>query len=139
MKESPGRSAAARHLRPAAAGATVTAIVVLLYFVEPAESAWLPKCPLHWLTGWHCPGCGSTRAAHALLHGNVLRALAYNPLFVGGMPILLAFCVWSRGRFGPGWTTAISVRWIVLLVAVMLVFAVLRNVPAWPFDLLAPH
>jgi hypothetical protein len=126
-------------MRWAAAGALAIAIAGVLYAVEPTQSAWLPHCPVHWLTGWHCPGCGSTRAVHALLHGEVSRAVAFNPLLIGGAPLVLAFCAWQRRRFGPRWTTAISLRWIVLFAAVMVAYTLLRNVPAWPFDLLAPH
>lgn len=132
-------SVAATMVRWAAAGTMGIAMALVLYRVEPEQSAWLPKCPLHWLTGWHCPGCGSTRAAHALLHGDVGRAMANNPLAVGGVPIVLAFGLWSRRQFGPQWTTAISFRWILLLVAVLVVFTVLRNVPVYPLNLLAPH
>lgn len=49
-----------------------------------------PRCPVKWLTGWDCPGCGSTRALHALLHGRVAEAWGLNPwlpvvLVVAGM------------------------------------------------------
>ncbi len=40
----------------------------------------LPPCPFRALTGIPCLSCGTTRAAEALLHGDVLRALAINPL-----------------------------------------------------------
>lgn len=31
-------------------------------------------CVLHNLTGYYCPGCGGTRAIHALLHGHIVRS-----------------------------------------------------------------
>jgi len=39
-----------------------------------------PLCPLHAMTGIACPTCGMTRAAAALLHGDFVTALAWNPL-----------------------------------------------------------
>ena len=42
----------------------------------------LPPCPLRALTGLYCPGCGSTRTLHALLHGDLATAMAMNPLLV---------------------------------------------------------
>jgi Protein of unknown function (DUF2752) len=115
------------------------AIAVLLYVVDPAGATWLPKCPVHLLTGWHCPGCGSTRAAHALLHLDVGRALSNNPLMVFTAPLAVAFCAWNRWQRGPNWTTMISTRSIVVVLAVLVGFAIVRNVPSYPFSLLAPH
>jgi hypothetical protein len=48
-------------------------------------SGWLwsglptPLCPLHALTGLPCPTCGMTRAANALLRGDLVAALRWNP------------------------------------------------------------
>ena len=39
-----------------------------------------PLCPLHAVTGLPCPTCGSTRAASALVHGDLAAAVAWNPL-----------------------------------------------------------
>lgn len=136
-------------VRPARSGAAAVAFGIILsgllagglilYQVDPAAVSWLPKCPLYQLTGWHCPGCGVTRAAHALLHGDVPGALAKNPLLVGAAPIVAGYCVWKRRREGRGWTTKISARAVLGLLAVLLVFAVLRNIPVYPLELLAPH
>ena len=48
--------------------------VVMLRFFDPATSGMFPPCPVHYLTGWYCPGCGSLRAIHQLLHGNLRAA-----------------------------------------------------------------
>lgn len=75
-------------------GIAALAIVALpvLYFVDPAHCRWAPKCFFHQLTGWQCPGCGISRATHALLHGHFAEALAYNYFFVISVPYLLAVC-----------------------------------------------
>jgi hypothetical protein len=62
------------------------------YHVTP-DKDFMPQCIFKRLTGWQCPGCGSQRMAHALLHGNVAEALRYNyfmPIFL----ILLALTAW---------------------------------------------
>jgi Protein of unknown function (DUF2752) len=125
--------------RASAAVLLAVIAIAVLYRVDPTTSDWLPKCPLHRLTGWHCPGCGSTRAAHALLHGDVGSALAYNALLICAAPLAAIYWGWSRWRRGPQWATALSVRAILLVLAVLVAFAILRNVPAYPFNLLAPH
>ncbi|MBD5358112.1 MAG: DUF2752 domain-containing protein [Bacteroides sp.] len=65
--------------------AAVVAVVILLLFlyarVDPADSIWgrfFPKCPVKMLTGLQCPACGIQRAAHALLHGDLIGALRQN-------------------------------------------------------------
>ncbi len=63
--------------------------------------AFAPACPLHALTGVPCPGCGSTRAALALLSGDPVGALAMNPLFT------LAFAGGAlSGVVAPLWVLA---------------------------------
>ena len=37
-----------------------------LHFLDPITSGLYPPCLSHWLTGLHCPGCGTGRAVHAL-------------------------------------------------------------------------
>ena len=60
---------------------------VSIYFaVHPADSVYFPPCPFYLLTGFQCPGCGSQRAIHSLLHLDFKQAFLYNPLF---MPALL--------------------------------------------------
>lgn len=68
----------------------VAAIAAAIYFAfDPMESPWMPKCMLHALTGLDCPGCGSQRAIHALLHGDIGAALRANALLVASIPFLL--------------------------------------------------
>ena len=74
-----------------------TAIVLLLaiaggiyFFFSPEESSFFPQCPFHTLTGWDCPGCGSQRAAHYLLHLQLKDAFLSNPLLIIAIPYLVA-------------------------------------------------
>lgn len=63
------------------------AIAAFLYFTyNPLESEWFPKCVFHQLTGLECPGCGSQRAIHAILHGNILEGLKTNPFIIISIP-----------------------------------------------------
>lgn len=36
------------------------------------------SCSFNLLTGYYCPGCGNTRSANALLHGNIMLSLRNN-------------------------------------------------------------
>ena len=72
-------------------------IVLVLYYVNPEQAIWMPKCPFHLLTGLQCPSCGSQRAIHQLLHGHLEEAWRYNPFLVVSMPYAgaLMLSVWA--------------------------------------------
>ncbi len=118
----------------------VTALALLRHF-DPATSGIFPQCPFHYLTGLYCPGCGSLRAIHQLLHANLSQAWAMNPLTVVMAPFLIYGLASEalfelRGQRLPEIVLpAHSIR--ALCVAIIL-FGVLRNLPLQPFDLLAP-
>jgi len=114
---------------------------VLLRLFDPAHSLLFPPCPLRYFTGLYCPGCGSLRAMHALLHGDWLQALAMNPLTVILLPFIgygvgSEICTYFRGRPLPG--RRLPANWIWALFAVIVLFGIARNLPFHPFDLLAP-
>ncbi|MEZ3518508.1 MAG: DUF2752 domain-containing protein [Muribaculaceae bacterium] len=85
-----GRDGAMCRLLKIAGGLGLFALVILLWKVNPAESIWMPKCMIHTLTGWQCPGCGISRALHALLHGHFAEAIRYNYFLLLSIPYLLA-------------------------------------------------
>jgi len=97
-------------------------------------------CPFYELTGLYCPGCGSGRAAIALLHGHVLAALGHNPLFVLlGLPCAVLL-IWAYLCFvfpGLGLKKPRLPAWAGDTALVLLLgFWVLRNLPGFTF--LAP-
>lgn len=118
--------------------------VTLLYRYPPTDPAnsYYPGCTFHSLTGLHCPGCGATRCCHALVHGDIEQALAWNPLFVLLLPYILfsglrsAYAMWTGKRMTqyrpPGWISYV-------LIWTMLLYWIGRNLPFEPFTLLAPH
>jgi len=65
-------------------------IIIVLYGLVNPDQYPFPLCPFHTLTGWLCPGCGSQRAMHQLLHGNFGASLKLNPLFLPGITYALA-------------------------------------------------
>jgi len=109
--------------------ATLAAAVV--FTVDPARVSLFPPCPLHRFTGLWCPGCGSTRALHQLLHGNVVAAFHFNPLAISLLPVIGYLVVRSEENH-------VKPVWIWTLLGVVVVFGVLRNIPVYPFTLLAP-
>jgi uncharacterized protein with PQ loop repeat len=113
----------------------------VLYLMDPAGSSFFPPCPFHAVTKLHCPGCGSLRAIHQLLHGKIAAAFAFNPLTVSVVPFLgyafLSYIVKAiNGKGLP--TMFIPASWIRTFLGGVILFAILRNIPVYPFYLLAP-
>jgi len=120
---------------------TGSAGLALLRSFDPASSRLFPPCPLHYFTGLYCPGCGSLRALHQLLLGNWRTAWAMNPLTCVLLPFLmygLASELWLFVKGRPLPQIFIPGKWIYALCAVIVLFGILRNLPFYPFDLLAP-
>lgn len=93
----------------------------------------------HALTGYYCVGCGMTRALHALVHGDLVRAFGMNPLamlLLPLAPLLVAHAQgWRPRLLEPLMRVALKPgMWLVLLP----VYWVARNLPWYPFTLLAP-
>ena|SRR5687768_15786548 len=118
----------------AAVAAMACAAAVLLYFFAPAEHRFYPRCMFHVATGLACPGCGSLRAAHSLLHGDFAAAFRFNPLLFVLLP--LAGLAWAVYR--PSSLSALPAKWIWTLLGVIVAFGVLRNLPMAPFTYLNP-
>ena len=58
----------------------IGALLMIYYWFDPSEIELFPKCPFYMLTGLKCPGCGSQRAIHSLLHLDFIGAIRYNLL-----------------------------------------------------------
>ena len=101
---------------------------------------WHLFCLFHELPGLYCPGCGTGRAALALLHGHVGEAFGYNALAMLLAPPCAYILLREYLRFVfPGLglkPTALPARTGRTCLALILCFGILRNLPAFAF--LAP-
>jgi hypothetical protein len=133
------------RLRAAVLAVGAVVAVLAAHAIDPVHDRWLPKCPFHELTGLWCPICGSTRAASALAHGDVVATLRHNALFLPTLALVVwvwaAYALrafvpsvgearWARSPLGP-----LRRPWP--LIAVVGAFFVLRNVPGLPSHLLS--
>ena len=109
---------------------------VCLFLLEPGKSRLLPVCPFRALTGFTCPGCGSTRGMHQLLHGNAVAAFELNPLLLLALPFLLYALLRYSHRVMSGQSpqpNALAPKYIYTIFGVVLFFWIFRNTPLYPF------
>lgn len=109
---------------------------VYLFVFEPGKSGFFPICLFRFFTGFTCPGCGSTRAVHQILHGHIATAFMLNPLLLLAMPFMLyAFLRYSvivlRG--GVPRQNVLPAIYIYALFFIVLSFWIFRNTPFYPF------
>jgi hypothetical protein len=116
-------------------------VAVLFFVLDPNQHQIFPKCMFYSISGAYCPGCGSQRALHNLLHLNFAGVVANNFLFIpAGLFILYHYLHPLLNRsFGlrlPNLFYQKNTPWVVF--AVVILFWILRNLPYYPFSVLAP-
>lgn len=129
-----------RILSLAAVGAGLTGMFLVRHF-NPTQQSFFPKCPFNLITGFHCPGCGLTRGFHQLLNGDIMGALDYNILILFWAPFLsyVGISLLLTGVRGKGLPRVAPPSFLVYgFITVLMVFWVVRNIPVYPFNVLAP-
>ena len=121
----------------------VTGILVIVgfyWYFNPMQLLF-PKCPVFSFSGIHCPGCGSQRAMHAFLHGNFSDAFRQNLLATLCYFAIIAeivFLITGKMHWRPSYRLKHSRYAALFVLTFVLVFTLLRNIPVYPFTLLAP-
>ncbi|MGM9787631.1 MAG: DUF2752 domain-containing protein [Candidatus Cryptobacteroides sp.] len=99
---------------------------------DPSEAPF-PKCLLFWTTGVKCPGCGSQRALHSLLHLDIAGAFHYNAALILLLPVIffLVLAYLLQDRFPRLYS--LSHRPILSwgLLVFILLWGLLRNIFGW--------
>jgi len=117
--------------------------IIFYYFFNPLQESFFPKCIIKSCTGFYCTGCGSQRAIHQLLHLNILKALQYNAFLTLTFPFLLVLVYNLIYNFIFDTKKRIMILYnntfVISFFSLMLLFTILRNIPYYPFSLLAPH
>lgn len=101
-------------------GAAAVAGLCLVAAASPPGAAWLPCCPFYEGTGLLCPGCGSTRALHALVHGHTTYSLRCNALLFPMLAWPIFLCTLKGRAFAVAIYSGLGV---------LLAYMLLRNLP----------
>ncbi|RZL05707.1 MAG: DUF2752 domain-containing protein [Pedobacter sp.] len=124
-------------------GGSLLLIGLLIIFAtyDPSKYSFFPKCPFHSIFGIDCPGCGSQRAIHALLTGNIALAINYNLLMVLCIPLLFVHLVFKLMSFWLKRDMSFDLLYYPatpkVFLIVVVVFWIARNIPHYPFSYLA--
>lgn len=121
--------------------ALILAAAAVFFCLHPAVPVPL-ACAFYHLTGFYCPGCGAGRACRAILQLRFAEAFCYNPLFVLILPVIGLYVVvritdWAITG-GNHTDKKISVRLLITILILTIIYGVIRNIPVYPFTLLAP-
>ena len=114
---------------------TVAASVYIFIF-EPGKTGFFLDCPFRVMTGFNCPGCGTTRGLHRLLHGDIVGAFQFNPIMFLLLPILLFVLIRHTIaviRRMPVRGNRVSPGFIWMFLIVVMSFWIFRNTPYYPF------
>ena len=103
-----------------------------------------PPCMFYKLTGLLCPGCGSGRFMLALLHFDFYAAFRYNPLLFISFPLIAYYSarLYISYVFGKDLLPFPEIKnhWFgITVTAIVIAYWILRNIPVFPFTLLAPN
>ena len=105
----------------AVAALVILAIIAFFSFVDPTASPYFPRCSFRALTGFDCPGCGTSRALHSLAHGHLIEAFGYNPILFLAIPTVIILIFSKKARR--------SVALPIVVLVVILLYWVIRNLP----------
>jgi hypothetical protein len=131
-----------RRISTGAATLLLAGGLYLLYVRNPAAPGFFPPCPFLFLTGFYCPGCGALRTLHELMHFRFAHALELNVLVViSTVPLTLYFtrCALAFCDITQLTVNSLPKSLYYAVLGVLLTFWLLRNLPWYPFSLLAPH
>ena len=119
------------------------AFISYFFFNNPSEKgAVFLRCPSNFIFGIYCPGCGSQRAIHYLLHFEFLEALRYNALLVMAFPFIIYITLIWLYNFIFEKQVRIKLfynnKFVWTLFFVAIIYGVIRNINIYPFTLITP-
>ncbi len=111
--------------------ASVALVIVLShYYHHDPASGGAPQCLFKMFTGYDCPGCGSQRALHAILRGQIAAAWDFNPFIFFAVPLALYYFIVEllRRRLPRLYTASVHPAAIINILIAIVLYTVLRNI-----------
>lgn len=129
-----------RVIGPSVVLVGVAAVAAGVWFANPlTPGGIIPPCPTNTLLHINCPGCGLSRAIDSLIHGDIVGALHFNA--VGIALIVLAVAAYinylvGQWRSRPTRNVFTHRFFPIAVVAVLVGWFIVRNIPLAPFSAL---
>ena len=108
----------------------ILVIVGYYYFLNPYEQKdFFISCPFYKITGYQCPGCGSQRAFHELLHFHFLEALKQNALFLLAIPyfLIVFYTSFNKEKHQKLRQFLLGDKTLLILLIFIILFGIIRN------------
>ena len=120
----------------------ITFNIVVLYRFDPATTSGIyPPSLSRELGGFYCAGCGTLRALHQLLHGNIHTALRLNPLLLVVLPYLIYWFIAYNLQFFFSLKLPIIIwhkKEVCYLSTIVILYTLIRNIDLAIFSVLRP-
>lgn len=128
-------------VKAAAVLISAAVLILILYFIDPTKYTYYPPCYFKTITGYLCPGCGGIRGFHLLFNGCFLDAIRHNLLILIFIPIiayylLIKFVLLFFDKKFPPFNPPLLI--VIILIVIIILYAILRNSPYFPFNILTP-
>jgi len=112
-------------------------LFIIYYFNNPTEGSIFLSCPFKLVSGYNCPGCGSQRAIHQLLHGNIEAAFRLNPLMLLSLPLIIYGLGTKIRNFIFGTSSRVQLFYSNIFIytyfSIAIIYWVIRNLSFYPF------
>lgn len=120
----------------------IVATALLFFILDPGKHIIFPRCVFYSLSGFYCPGCGSQRAIHNLLHLNIAGVVKNNVLFLPAAVVIVYHYVHPviNRRLGLRLPNILYMKhtpWVIL--GIVSAFWILRNLSSFSFLSPAVH
>ncbi len=105
-------------------------LALIAYFFVDKYTGLAIQCPIHFVTGLYCPGCGLTRMLFAIIKLDFYQAFRFNPLvFI----LLVIYIIYFIIKYIFKANIKIPNRVSYSLIVVLIIYGIIRNIPLFSY------
>ena len=105
-------------------------VLLVGYFIFYKYTKIAIQCPIHYITGFYCPGCGITRMLFSIIKLDFYQAFRFNPLvFI----LLVLYIIYFILKYLIKINIKIPDKALYGLIVLLIVYGILRNIPMFSY------